>query len=124
MDQSVDDPDNCRLRRRRGDAEMRVDDGPKFIGRDEAGNEILRRRGRSGDHDGVFVAERLRRAVELQGDRTRPLESKGLQPIAQARLSALRRKEGQRRIDEAPRQAARRDKRMAGVSASAEASRA
>ncbi len=61
-----------------------------------------------------------RRAVEIEGDRAGPLETNGLQALAEARLPAARGKEGQRRIDEALRQAVRRDQRMAGVSAGAE----
>ncbi len=61
----------------------------------------------------------------MQRGRTRPLELERLQPLAQARLCApARRKEGERRIDEGSRQAARRHQRMAGGSAGAEASRA
>ena len=58
FDGAVDDADHRRQRRRRIDAEMRVDDGTKLVGRRQAGHQLGRDQGRHGEDHGVVGAER------------------------------------------------------------------
>ena len=97
---SADHAENLREGRRKRHAEMRIENGPEFIGRIETGNERCGDPRRYGEDDGILILHGNLTVAEIERSGAATMQSDPAKPAAEHGSAASRLDIGQRRIDE------------------------